>query len=89
MFGVTPSHGFFVRHAKGLEVHAIKIEHTSADARPAFVLEDAENVEFGRIKATTDAGVPTFVLRDVRGFSVYRSKPVPDTELGAAEKKEI
>jgi polygalacturonase len=89
MFGVTPSHGFFSRHAKGLEVHAIKIEHTSADARPAFVLEDAENVEFGRIKAATDAGVPTFVLRDVKGFSVYRSKPVPDTELGAVEKRSI
>ena len=89
MFGVTPSHGFFIRHAKGVEVHAIKIEHTSADARPAFVLEDAENAEFGRIKAATGAGVPTFVLRDVRGFSVDRSKPVPDTELGPVEKKEI
>jgi polygalacturonase len=89
MFGVTPSHGFFMRHVKGLEVHAIKIERASADARPAVVLEDAENVEFGRIKAATDAGVPTFVLRDVKGFSLYRSKPVPDTELTAAEKKEI
>ena len=89
MFGVTPSHGFFIRHTKGLEVHAIKIEHASTDARPAFVLEDAVNAEFGRIKAATDAGVPTFVLRDVKGFSVYRSRPVPDTELGSAEKREI
>ena len=89
MFGVTPSHGFLMRHVKGLEVHAIKIEHASADARPAFVLEDAVNAEFGRIKAATDAGVPTFVLRDVKGFSVYRSRPVPDTELGAVEKREI
>src|SRR5215831_17300943 len=89
MFGVTPSHGFFIRHAKGLEIHAIKIEHTSADARPAFVIEDAESAEFGRIKAATDAGVPTFVLRDVKGFSVYRSRPVPETELGAVEKREI
>ncbi len=89
MFGVTPSHGFLIRHAQGLEVHAIKIEHASADARPAFVLEDVENAEFGRIKAATDAGVPTFVLHDVKGFSVYRSKPVPDVELGAVEKKEI
>jgi len=89
MFGVTPSQGFFIRHAKGVEVHAIKIEHTSADARSAFVIEDAENAEFGRIKALTDAGVPTFVLRDVKGFSVYRSKPVPDTELGTVEKRSV
>jgi polygalacturonase len=89
MFGVTPVHGFFIRHAKGLEVHAIKIEHTNADARPGFVLEDVERAEFGRIKAQTDAGVPTFALRDVKEFSLYRSKPVPDTELGSVEQKEI
>jgi polygalacturonase len=89
MFGTTPAHGFFMRHVRGLEVHAIKIEHTSTDARPAFLLEDAENSEFGRIKAATDAGVPTFVLRDVKIFTLYRSRPVPDAEIAAAEKKEI
>jgi len=89
MFGTTPAHGFFIRHVKGLEVHAIKVEHAGADARPAFLLEDAENCEFGRIKAATDAGVPTFVLRDVRNFSLYRSRPVPDAEIASAERREI
>jgi len=89
MFGTTPAHGFFMRHVKGLEVHAIKVEHTGSDPRPAFVLEDAENSEFGRIKAATDAGVPTFVLRDVKNFSLYRSHPVPDAEIAVAERKEI
>ena len=27
MFGTTPAHGFFIRHVKGLEIHAMKIEH--------------------------------------------------------------
>jgi hypothetical protein len=89
MFGTTPAQGFFMRHVKGLEVHAIKIQHTGSDARPAFLLEDAENCEFGRIKAATDTGVPTFVLRDVKNFSLYRSRPVPDAEIAAAEKREI
>ena len=89
MFGVTPAHGFFMRHVKGLEVHAIKIEHAAADGRPAFLVSNAENAEFGRIKAATDAGVPTFVVRDVKNFSLYRSRPVPDTEIAAAERKEI
>ena len=89
MFGATPAHGLFIRHVKGLEVHAIKIEHAEADARAAFVVEDAENLEFGRIKAATDAGAPTFVLRNVKNFSLYRSRPVPDTEISVAERKEI
>jgi len=89
MFGTTPAHGFFIRHARGVEMNGIKIEHLNHEARPAFVLEDVESAEFGRIKAAADAGVPTFVLNQVRDFSVFRSKPVPDTELASAEKKEI
>jgi polygalacturonase len=89
MFGTTPAHGFFIRHVRGLEMHGVKIEHAGADARPAFVLDDVESAEFGRIKAGSDAGVPTFSLRNVKDFSVYRSKPVKDTEVVLAERTEI
>jgi hypothetical protein len=70
-------------------MHAIKIEKASADARPAFVLEDVEGAEFGRIKAAADVGVPTFSLRGVKEFSVYRSRPMKDTELAVVERAEI
>ncbi|MFZ0732641.1 MAG: glycoside hydrolase family 28 protein [Candidatus Sulfotelmatobacter sp.] len=89
MFGVTPAHGFFVRHVKGLEMNGVKIEHANADARPVFVLEDVDGAEFGRIKAARHAGVPTFSLRDVKDFSVWRSRPVKDLELDSVETKEI
>jgi polygalacturonase len=89
MFGTTPAHGFFIRHAKGLEMSGVKIDHLHDDARPAFVLEDVKHAEFGRIKAEADTGIPTFALRQVKDFSVSRSRPVPDTELGSAEKEEI
>ena len=89
MFGTTPAHGFFIRHARGLEMDGIKIEHTSPDARPAFVLDDVEGADFARIKASTDQGVPTFSLNQVREFSVVRSKPVPDTEIEVLGKKEL
>jgi hypothetical protein len=89
MFGVTPSHGFFVRHVNFLEMNGIEISHYNMDARPSFVLEDVEGVDFGRIKAGTMLGAPTFVLSKVKSFSVFRSKPVLDTELESVEKKEI
>jgi polygalacturonase len=89
MFGTTPAHGFFIRHVKGLEMNGIKIEHASQDLRPAFLLEDVGGAEFGRIKTPVNAGVPTFVLKQVHDFSVFRSKPVPDTELDRVEKKEL
>ena len=70
-------------------MNGIKIEHASEDLRPAFVIEDVLGAEFGRIKTPVTAGVPTFTLDRVRDFSVFRSKPVPDTELAEAEKQEI
>jgi len=89
MFGTTPAHGFFIRHVRGLEMEGVKIEHANDDARPAFVLDDVHGAEFGRVKAPSPGGVPTFVLNDVREFSVFRSKPVPDTELRTVSKKEL
>ena len=89
MFGTTPAHGFFVRHVRGLEMQSVKIECSNADARPVFVLEDVQDATFGRLKVPVRAGVPTFVLNQVKEFSVFRSKPVPDAEIAAAEKKEI
>jgi polygalacturonase len=89
MFETTPAHGFFVRHVRGLEMQAVKIECSNGDARPVFVLEDVQDATFGRMKVPVTAGVPTFVLNQVKEFSVFRSKPVPDTEIAVAEKKEI
>lgn len=89
MFGTTPSHGFFIRHVRGLEMSGIKIAHQSEDLRPAFVLDDVQGAEFGRVKVPVTEGVPTFALSNVRNFAVYRSRPVKDTELAVADKTEL
>lgn len=89
MFGTTPAQGFFVRHVRGLEMDGVKIESASADERPAFVLSDVEDAEFSRVKAPSRKGVPTFALDGVREFSVFRSRPVPDTELQSVERREL
>ncbi len=89
MFGTTPAQGFFIRHVRGLEMERSKIEHSTADARPAFVLADVQGADFARIKAPSAAGVPTFVLNDVRDFTVSGSKPVPDTDVQTAEHTQL
>jgi polygalacturonase len=89
MFGMTPAHGFFIRHVRGLELQSVKIECSNADERPVFVLEDVLDATFGRLKVPVSAGKPTFVLNQVKEFSVFRSKPLSDAEFAAVEKKEI
>jgi polygalacturonase len=89
MFGTTSAHGFFIRHVRGLEMQSVKIACSNADERPVFVLEDVQDATFGRLKVPVSAGKPTFVLNQVKEFSVFRSKPVPDAEIAAVERKEI
>jgi polygalacturonase len=89
MFGAAPAHGFFIRHAKGIEVSNVKIIAENDDARPAVVLEDVKGASFTRINAPHVAGVPALVLKDVEGFSVMQSKPLPDTELDHVDRMEI
>ena len=45
-----PSHGFYVRHVKGIQFDNIEIRTEKPDLRPAFVLDDVEDADFFRIK---------------------------------------
>ena len=91
MFGTTPSHGFFLRHVKGIEMDGVKIISKEPDSRPAFVLDDVQGADFFQIKAADrqTPGVPVFSLKNVGDFSVARSKRVPDTEIDSVQKKEL
>jgi polygalacturonase len=86
MFGNMPSHGFYIRHAKGIELSNIEIETVKEDLRPVFVMNDVENVDLFRIRTTKVQGVPAAVLDNVRNFSVSGSKPLlADTQLEKAD----
>jgi hypothetical protein len=89
MFGVTPAQGFFIRHAKGVEMNGIKIDCAGQDARPAFVLDDVQRADFHRLKLPVTQAKPAFVLKQVEDFSLSRSKPWPDTELKSVTSQEI
>jgi hypothetical protein len=88
-FGDTPSHGFFVRHVKGIEMNDVKILASQPDARPAFVLEDVRDADFFRIKTPKAANVPTFVIKGVEDFKVTQSNAVPDTHLDKVDNKSL
>jgi polygalacturonase len=43
MFGVLPAYGFYIRHAANISFDGAQLRTASADARPAFRLEDVED----------------------------------------------
>jgi polygalacturonase len=90
MFGTMPSHGFFIRHAKGIELSNIQIETVKPDVRPVFVMNDVENVDLFRIKAPRVPDVPACVLTNVRNFTASASKPLmPDTQVDRVEATKL
>ena len=89
MFGATPAHAFFIRHATGVEMNEIKIKTEKADARPAFYLEDVHDASFTQIRLPADSAKPVFVLKDVSEISVWRSRPVDDVAIDRANDREL
>ena len=89
MFGETPSHGFFIRHAAGVEMNEIKIKPEKADARPAFHLEDVRDATFVQIKLPADSARPVFVLKNVSDVSIWRSRPVEDVAIDQADDRQL
>ncbi len=88
-FGPMPSHGFFIRHVKNIEISNIEISPAKEDLRPAFVLDDVQGADFFHIKTPHVADVPMFALNNVTDFSVGRAKPIPDTLLEHVDHKTL
>jgi polygalacturonase len=89
MFGTTPAHGLIIRHAAGIEVSDFKVVAKAKDARPCVILDDAEHIDFFKIKADRAPDTPAFVLNNVKDFSVAGSKSVADTQVAETEHKEL
>jgi polygalacturonase len=81
MFGAMPSHGFFVRHAKNIEMRNVEIRTMQDDFRPAFILSDVKGANFSNVRAAKTANVPVFALKDVDDFEVRASRSVQDTHI--------
>jgi polygalacturonase len=79
MFGPTPAYGFYVRHVSGIEFSNVQVSYDGDEARPAFYLNDVENVDFIHVKAKRTEDVPEFVLKNVSNFRTHYTSSVPDT----------
>ncbi len=89
MFGMLPAWGFFIRHAKGIELNNVEIGFMKEDRRPAFVVDQAEDIELNHVKLPRVAGVPSVVLLNVKGFRVNGGGTLPDVKVPAAARREL
>jgi polygalacturonase len=89
MFGVMPAYGFFIRHAKNIEMDNVEVSFINEDLRPAFVINDVEGADFNYLKAQKASDMSTFVLKNVKDFKTHQCEPVSDTQLEVVEQKNL
>ena len=85
-FGPTPSHAFFIRHLRNLEMSRVEIAPAIADPRPAFWLEDVHRADFFAITAPPQ---PNFALRNVADLRILWSRAAKDTTLATETSQTI
>ncbi len=57
MYGeVYPASGFYIRHAKGIEINNLKLSLRNPDSRPAIILDDVFNSSISNLKADAPSG---------------------------------
>jgi len=88
MFGLLPAYGFFIRHAKGIELSNVEVGFLQDDGRPAFVLDQVNGASFENVRSQRSPGVSTFVLKSVENFETHHCQPVPDVQIPHADRSE-
>jgi len=87
MFGDLPATGFFVRHAKNLEMSNVEIATAAPDSRPVFTMIDVDGADLFRVRVPKAANEPVFALKQVSNFRVFGSPFVPDKHVLHADNE--
>ena len=89
MFGKIPAYGFFIRHAKNVQMHHVEVSFEKEEKRPVVVIDDVEGAHFDAVTARRTPEVPFFVLRHVRDFSARNCTGLPETSCENASRRSI
>jgi polygalacturonase len=89
MFGPMPSYGFFIRHARGVDLTDVDIRTEKEDFRPAFFLEDVQGIDIDHVRWSHVPPVPSFLLRNVSNLNIRRSTSSPDVHIEEVKEKEF
>ncbi len=89
MFGILPAYGFFIRHAKGVELNDVAVTSIKEDRRPAFVLDTVDGVGFENCKAAKADGVKTLVMLNAKNVSAHHCAGLEDFKVESVARKEM
>jgi len=89
MFGALPAHGFFIRHARNIELSNVEIASEKPEARPAFWVHDVDGLDLFRVKTPRTGNPKLFLLDSVQNFTVRAMRGLADTSIAQVDRKTI
>lgn len=88
-FGAMPAYGFFIRHAKNIELNHVTMKLENDDFRPAILLDDVSGVSLTNVKVTKVGNVPSLILKNVEDVRIKDCRPVDDVQLAKEVEKKL
>ena len=69
-FGDMPAYGFFIRHAKNIELNHVEMKLENDDFRPAIILDDVTGASLNYVKTNKIGSAPTLSVRNVQDLRI-------------------
>ena len=88
-FGAMPVYGFFIRHAKNVELDHVELKLENDDFRPAILLDDVSGASLTNVKATKVGDVPSLILKNVEDVRIKDCRPVGDVQIAKEVSKQF
>ena len=74
MFGTIPASGFFIRHARNIELNDVQLDFMQPDYRPSLWLQDVDGFRLINYRAAVAPQTEPYKLTDVNGFEMHLSE---------------
>ncbi|MFB6317891.1 glycoside hydrolase family 28 protein [Saccharicrinis sp. FJH54] len=88
-FGLIPSYGFFIRHAKNVKMHNINIYHTGEEKRPAMILDDVHGLYLTNSEFQQPENGELIHILNSANVKIKGCENIHDAELEQIENKII
>jgi polygalacturonase len=86
MFGDLPATGFFIRHARNIEMSHVEIQAAAADERPAVWMQDVVGADFFRMRLPPGTA---YALDRVAQFRSFGCRSLPDVSFDEPQTRTI
>jgi len=85
IFGTIPAWGLWVRHVNNLSVNQVELRCTTADLRPAVILDQVNDASLDHLKTSPVPPAASLVLKNVTDISIVNSPAIPNQRLEKIE----